>query len=595
MNHNDELYNILDGENVTTLFQAVVSMKTGDIIGYEALNRGPIGSLLHLPLDLMKAKRKENKQLELDMLFRKKAMEKAQKLKNNQLLFINVGPDIVSDNNFKGEFTRKLLSDYNLTPSSIIFEINEKTAIKDYHNFKSVLQYYNNQGYRVAIDDTSCEYSKIKTIKDTYPHFIKIDMNLIRNIDKDTFKQSMVNAFVNLSTSTNFKLIAEGIETKEELETLIRLGVYGGQGYFLQKPTEDFVEIPENIKNIILEYNDFLNSSFIHKSTYHYIGNIIEERKSFHISTPCATIKDYFEKNNKDGTCITNNGYPVGLIMRHNLDSSLAHKYGIALYLNRPISLIMDYSPLIVDFDTPINIVSEQAMTRLDKKTYDNIIVTKNSKYFGIVSVKKLLQYAISFERNYARQLNPLTQLPGNVIISRVLNDAISLDRTCCIFYFDLDNFKIYNDIYGFENGDKVIELIANIINKTIKTAFPYTSFVGHIGGDDFVSVLDCEVEDCSIICKEIISQFDENILDFLNENDKKNRYIISEDRNGNIKTYSLTSISIAGFYGNPSKFTTVDKFAQFMSIIKKDVKKISYSSYIIKDINNNVIATSIC
>lgn len=336
-------------------------------------------------------------------------------------------------------------------------------------------------------------------------------------------------------------------------------------------------------KNITLKHNDFLKSSFVYSSSYHYIGSIIEERKSFNLSTCCGDIKNYFEKSNKDGVCITNNDSPVGLVMRYNLDSNLAHQYGVALYYNRPISLIMDYSPLIVDYYTPINIVSEKAMSRADRKTYDIIIVTRNSKYAGIVSVKKLLQYAISFEKDYARELNPLTQLPGNVIINRVLNDAIILDKVCCILYFDLDNFKVYNDVYGFENGDKVLKLTASIINQKIKIIFPYTSFIGHIGGDDFVSLIDCSIEDCNIICEKIIDKFNRSILDFYNEEDRKNKYVLAEDRSGKPKTFNLTSISIAGFYGNPSKFTSVDKFAQFMSLIKKDVKKINHSSYIIR------------
>lgn len=332
-----------------------------------------------------------------------------------------------------------------------------------------------------------------------------------------------------------------------------------------------------------MKHNNFLKNTFFKKDTFQYIGNITEERNSFNVSTTCCCIKNYFENNYIDGLCITNNNYPVGLIMRHNLDSRLAHKYGIALFSNRHISLVMDHSPLIVDYYTPINVVSEKAMSRPDKNTYDNIIVTKNSKYTGIVSVKKLLQYAISFEKDYARELNPLTQLPGNVIINRVLSDTITLDKTCCILYFDLDNFKVYNDIYGFENGDKVIKLIAEIINSNVKASFPHASFVGHIGGDDFVSVIDCKLQDCSDICEKIISDFDKKVLDFFDEKDRKNKYVIAEDRNGEIKTYNLTSISIAGYYGNHKRFDGVDKFAQFMSVIKKDAKKAKHSSYIIR------------
>lgn len=592
MDHKVQLSNILKEEKVNTEFQAVVSLKTGDIIGYEAFGRGPSGSLLHQPIDLLNAASIYDKGMELELLFKKKTMEKIQGLRENVLLFVNIDSNTLSNIDFVTQFTNKLLSDYNISPSSIIFEITEKTAIKDYTNLKSTLKYCYSQGYRIAIDDAGSGYSGMKTIMEISPQFLKIDIDLIRDIDKDSFKQAIVNSFVNLAASTNIKLIAEGIETKGELETLIKLGVYAGQGFFLQKPADLFMDITDNVKNIILKYNDFINNTFIFNNSYHYIGSIIEERKSFNISTPCQKIKNYLDNDNMDGACITNNSSPVGLIMRHNLDSSLAHRYGVALYYNRPVSLIMDYSPLIVDYCTPIAIVSEQAMCRTEERTYDNIIVTKDSKYIGIVSVKRLLQYAVSLEKNYARELNPLTQLPGNVIINRVLNDTIQLKKECCILYFDLDNFKAYNDLYGFEKGDKIIKLLATIVNDKIKTKFPYTSFVGHIGGDDFVSMIECPIEDCKKLCEDIISEFDAKILDFFNESDRHNKYIVTEDRNGSISTFSLTSLSIAVFFGSPSRFNTVDKFAQFMSVLKKDVKKINGSSYVIRDMDNKIAIT---
>ncbi len=81
----------------------------------------------------------------------------------------------------------------------------------------------------------------MNTIVETKPGFVKIDMNIVRNIHKDSFKQAIVKSFVQLGASTNIKIIAEGIETKEELKTLIRLGVYAGQGYYFQDPRASFL------------------------------------------------------------------------------------------------------------------------------------------------------------------------------------------------------------------------------------------------------------------------------------------------------------------------------------------------------------------
>lgn len=577
--------NILENQNITTYFQPIVNLKTGEVIGYEALSRGPKDSPLSSPLNLLKIAEEQNKLWELELLFRTKAIEKAHNIGKNKLLFLNVDANIIEDSNFKKGLTKEFLSKYNISPKSIIFEITERTAIEDYKKFRAVLRNYTDQGYKIAIDDAGAGYSGLITISETKPNFIKIDMDLIRNIDKDLFKQAIIKAFVDTAVTTNIKLIAEGIETEEELKTLIKLGVFAGQGYFLQRPSENIRDIPDNIKELIISHNKISNSIFNNNVNYHYIGCIMEEAKSFSSKTPCGNIKEYLESNSVEGVCIAENDYPVGLIMKHNLNSVLAKQYGFAVFSKRPISLIMDTSPLVVDYYTPINTVCEYAMARTDEKVYDNIIITKGSKYCGIVSIKKLLQHIITIEKNYARELNPLTSLPGNIIINRVLNDTIFLNKTCCILYLDLDNFKAYNDVYGFENGDKVIKLTADIIKNNVKSLFPYNSFIGHIGGDDFICVIDGKLEDCENLCNMIIREFDVKILDFFNEVDRQNKYIVSEDRYGAVHIHNLTTISIALLYGKMDSFNTPDELGQHMSTLKKETKKKESSSYIVSTI----------
>jgi EAL domain-containing protein (putative c-di-GMP-specific phosphodiesterase class I) len=250
-----EFEDILHTGTISTLFQPIVSLKDGNLIGYEALSRGPKDSPLFSPLALLKVAAQQNKLWDLELLFRTKAIEKACDIRSDLLLFLNVDPNIIKDIHFKKGFTKEFLSKHNISPKSIIFEITERTAIEDYKSFTAILKNYTDQGYKIAIDDTGAGYSGMRTITETKPHYIKIDMDLIRDIDKDFFKQAIIKAFVYLANTTNIKLIAEGIETKEELQILIQLGIHAGQGYFLQKPEYTFKEIPQKIKDLIVKYN----------------------------------------------------------------------------------------------------------------------------------------------------------------------------------------------------------------------------------------------------------------------------------------------------------------------------------------------------
>lgn len=291
-----EFFRILEQKQVYTVFQPIFGLKDGEIIGYEALGRGPADSPLHSPVDLLKIAEEEQKLFELDLLFRKKALEKAGSSGFNKLLFINVDPSIIKDPNFKKGFTRDMLLEFGISPKSIVFEITERTAIKDYQKFCEVLNNYIEQGYQIAIDDVGSGYSGLRTISEIRPHFIKIDMDLIRDIDNDQFKQSMVKALISISENSSIRLIAEGIETAEELKTLIRLGVQFGQGFFLQRPQAQLPVVSEKSKEIIKDFNQVMNNMKSFSHDYHYIFDLIKNDQCFSVNEECAVIKNILIK-----------------------------------------------------------------------------------------------------------------------------------------------------------------------------------------------------------------------------------------------------------------------------------------------------------
>lgn len=571
---------IIETEDIHTLFQPIVSLKTGEILGYEALSRGPIGSL-HSPIALIEMAQKEEKLWELETIFRKSAIKQASTLGIKSLLFMNVEPNIIHDPKFKEGFTKNYVSEYLLNPEQIIFEITERSAISNYEGFKSTIDHYKNQGYQIAIDDTGAGYSNLSVLSKIKPYYIKIDMEIIRDIHKDTFKQAIVNSFVILSNLTNTRLIAEGIETCEELKTLIQLGVHSGQGFYIGKPSIALVDVCPKVKYEIVNSN--YSDSLLNMNTEISIGEISEAIPTFDASIKCATVKDFFENNNVEGTCIVEREQVVGLVMKNHINAILSGQYGYSLYAKRPVSKIMDDSCLTVDYFTPINVVAELAMARAKDKVYDNIIVTKGFKYWGIVSVIKLLRQFLEMEKKMALELNPLTGLPGNTLINKALEKIIHSQKQVSVLYIDLDNFKVYNDLYGFEKGDHVINMTKELIVTNTKTDPSRSCFIGHIGGDDFIAIIECSMDESIEICNNIISYFDKRILEKYADNDIERGYIYGKDRDDTLKQFPLTSISIAGINGTLDSFHSPLELAEYMSKIKKKVKSIEKSCYIIE------------
>ncbi len=587
--HALEIQRIIRHKDIRTVYQPIVKLDQGDIIGYEALSRGPSDTLFQNPEKLLAAAEIHDMLWDLEILLRSLAIERSHGLSDNQFLFLNVDPNVIKDPKFEKGLTKEYLEKFGISPDNIIFEITERTAIEDYEAFTEILKYYTNQGYKIAIDDAGAGYSGMTTIVETKPHFIKIDMKIVRDIHKDSFKQAIVKSFVQLGNNTNIRIIAEGIEKKEELKTLIRLGVYAGQGYYFQRPASKLLLLSETLITSLHRYHQQIENNGNYSSNYHFIGPLAEQRPSVAPETKGNKLAEAFDDNRTEGVCITRKGFVDGLITKQAFYQTLASQYGHALYMNRPVSLLMDESPLVVDYYMAINKVAELAMARSNDHIYDTIVVTLGAKYHGLVTVKNLLQYAIQLERDYARETNPLTGLPGNTIINRVLNDTITYSTPCCTLYFDLDNFKAYNDVYGFDNGDKIIKTTAQIIQDKIKSRDCINSFVGHIGGDDFVAVIETsDTEKLQQMVADILTSFDSKIIEFYNEQDREKGYILTEDRFGETKQYGITSLSIAGLYGNPEALQSVERLSAEMAKIKKIVKKIRGSACEIIPIDGN-------
>jgi diguanylate cyclase (GGDEF)-like protein len=576
---------ILQNKSVTTHFQPIVDLRNADIIGYEALSRGPENHPLRSPVSLIEQAVKENSLWKLEVLFREKALTSASKLELKSLLFLNVDPNIVNDPNFSSGFTKQYIQDHGLLPEMIVFEITERSTIDNFKSFRSAMFHYIEQGYKTAIDDTGAGYSNLSVISKIKPNFIKIDMDLVRDIDKDSFKQAIIKSFVWLANLTNSKLIAEGIETMQEARTLISLGVHAGQGFLLGRPSPELIAIDTVIKGDILEFNH--SSSLMHSYASKYIGEICEPVEAFEADTLCTDIKQFFTKTDAEGVCIVSNEHIVGLTMKNKLDAALSAQFGFSLHAQKPISRIMDSACLAVDYYTPISTVSELALARQHAKIYDNIVVTRNFKYAGIVSVINLLKHSSDIERSFALELNPLTGLPGNMQINKVLYDTINNGSQCCALYMDLDNFKVYNDAYGFKQGDAIIKMTKDVICRSFKDRYTFSSFIGHIGGDDFLAIVNCSRQECDELCEAIIAGFNQEVLHFLNEEDITRGCIYGKVRNNSkeLVAFPLTSMSIAALCGVMSSFETPDRLSYQLSKIKTAAKALGGGRYVIEQV----------
>ena len=176
--------------------------------------------------------------------------------------------------------------------------------------------------------------------------------------------------------------------------------------------------------------------------------------------------------------------------------------------------------------------------------------------------------------------ISPLTGLPGNIQIHSELQKRIRKNEKFSVLYLDLDNFKAYNDVYGFLKGDNIIKYTSDTIKKVIQEEKIEQAFIGHIGGDDFVVVV--KGDDIENLCQTIIATFDSRVNDFFNNEDIEKGYIEVENRRGIIEQFPLTSISIGVVICEPGRFQNILEIGEVGAQMKHIAKTGMGSSYAI-------------
>lgn len=243
MRNKEKVQELIMKEDIRTIFQPIISFKDKEIIGYEALSRGPEGTEYENPYLLFDAAAEADLLFELDRLCRKKALLNARSISPRHRLFINCLPSAVLDPDFRDAYLKSFLEELKITPANIVLEVTEREAIENYELFKEAVSYYSGLGFAIAVDDTGAGYSSLETVVELKPDFIKLDISIVRDIDKNILKQELIKAIMALSKEMNSTVIAEGVETEEELNTLREIGIDFGQGFLFARPGLPFPEI----------------------------------------------------------------------------------------------------------------------------------------------------------------------------------------------------------------------------------------------------------------------------------------------------------------------------------------------------------------
>ena len=259
---------------------------------------------------------------------------------------------------------------------------------------------------------------------------------------------------------------------------------------------------------------------------------------------------------------------PVGMVYRLDFMNIFLSRYGRELYSRKPIAAFMA-EPLLIEQDTPLEDASRLITGRLDKRfELPAFIITHKGYYRGLGWMMDLLEKITDLRVHSARYANPLTLLPGNVPIDERISDLLQTGQPFTVAYCDLDHFKPYNDLYGYERGDRIIQMTGTLLNAHID---PERDFIGHIGGDDFIIIF--QSADWRARCEAVLQEFGQRVPDDYHAADRERGGIHSQDRQGQPVFFPLLSLSIGAVQLEPGRCHSHHEVAMLATEAKHQAK----------------------
>lgn len=515
-------------------FQPIVNLHQSSIIGYESLIRGPKNHPLEMPRELFSYASRHGQSNELEIACRRAALQSYSRYTQDGLLFINANPNTLYDPSFPRGMTIREAELAGFSPSQVVIELSEQFPLNNIDKLKNVISQYRRQGFKIALDDLGSAYAGLTIWAELMPDYVKIDRYFIHEIHLSPIKREFVRSIIATARALGAEVIAEGIETELELRELQRLGITLAQGYFIGYPAAT------PTSSLSAEVIQAIES--FHRSRKDIIGALVEQVPIVSPDMPSLKVLDYFIQN-KDimSLPVIEQGRVLGGVRREQLLETFSSSFGRSLYGNKPIGKLMETNPLVVDCHTPLELVSELVTEDSAVEVHRQILVTENAVYQGIVSVRSILKTITDLRLQNARHANPLTLLPGNVPIHREIERYLQLYPSFYIAYFDLNNFKPYNDYYGYANGDRVLQWLGQLLGQL---ANDDNIFIGHIGGDDFVALFTPD-QPWRSFCEHVIHLFDAGVWDFYHEHDRKAGGIYAQDRRGKTQFFERLGLAI--------------------------------------------------
>lgn len=557
-------------------FQPIVDIHTGRVFGFEALTRGVAALGFPSPIEFFDRCFDDGQLTAIEEFIITQAFDKFVKIEGhkNLKLFINLDGRTIAAESGIAAVLAALRDRYQLTNANIALEISERYDFaRAPRGLQSLLDLRAALG-SLTLDDFGSGHANLQMFYHVEPAILKLDHFIISSIGSDPKKVVFLQHIVRMAHLLGSLVVAEGVETPQEYYVCRELGCDLVQGYAVARPTVNLAELELSYANIASLRNQDRRKP---ESDANLIMAELDTVTPICVDEDISTVFERFrtERERNFFPVVDAIGFPVGLVHEQDLKAIIYSMYGRELLRNKRRT-----AGSLASFVRPCTVANIDETTEKILEIFsslpnsEGVLIVKESRFGGFLPARSLLKIINEKNLQLARDQNPLSRLPGNILIQDYLANAVADSGAAYHFaYLDFDYFKPFNDKFGFRTGDRAILMCADILRSMFGRE---GRFVGHVGGDDFfVGFRGVDGDAALGEVHQALAKFRTDVESLYTAEDRQNGYITAPSRTGDIQRFPLLAISGAIVHKPQDRpLPGMDNLSALIAEAKKAAKK---------------------
>jgi EAL domain-containing protein (putative c-di-GMP-specific phosphodiesterase class I)/GGDEF domain-containing protein len=549
-----QLRRVLEERAITTVFQPIFTFREGRILGYEALVRGPEGSLIQTPFELFSAATEEGLALELNVICVTEILRafSARGIEGN--LFLNVSPQLIMQRGFDRERAKRFLDSLGIEPERVVIELTEDYPTVDFRFMHETLMLYRAMGFRVAIDDLGEGFASLRLWSQLRPEFVKADKHFVAGIAHDAVKLQFLRAIQHIAENSGSLVIAEGIENAEDFRVAKDIGIACAQGYFIGRPAErPNAKLPAEAELAFADARvPVVNAPRLRAGSEPRAHDFVRAIDPASPQDVMSALAQRFE----DDPALA--AIPVvgpdgleGLVSRTIVDP-LGMTHDARRALARPCIEYADRAPIKVEASMELTALATMLAESDSRHLADGFVIVNEGRYLGMGTSQDVIRSLQSSRVLASRYTNPLTMLPGQVPIHEHLERLLARHVPFTCWFVELDQMRGMNDCAGYSRGDALIHATARLLESVCQ---PGVDFAGHVAGTRFVALM--QSEDWASRAERLVEAFGEGLRSHLPREAVERGYFIVRSRDGRESVRPLPRVAVGILPVLPGVFET--------------------------------------